>query len=64
LLKINSYAEQRRRTPTRLLKRRTRFGLCRHSAREREELASQLLKVIEVHAGGDFVESTVEFSWV
>jgi hypothetical protein len=63
-LKINSYAEERGLPAARLPQRWTLFGLCRHPAREREKLASQLLKVIEFHAGGDFVESPVEFSWV
>jgi hypothetical protein len=40
------------------------LGFCREATREREELATQFLEVIEIHAGDDFLESPVEFGWV
>jgi hypothetical protein len=40
------------------------LGPFRDAAREREELATQLLEVIEIHPGDDFLESPVEFGWV
>ena len=32
--------------------------------REREELASHVFEVIEVHSSDDFLESPVKFGWV
>jgi hypothetical protein len=64
VLEIDTHAEDGSVAPARFPERWTLLGRCRDAARERQELATQLLEVIEVHAGDDFLESPVEFGWV
>ena len=62
--KINAYAKERRLAPARLTERSTSLRLGTQAVGEGEDLASQALEIIEVHACDDLLESPVKFGWV
>jgi hypothetical protein len=64
MLKINTYAEDRRFATARLPKGRTWLRLREDAVGELQKPASQIFEVIEVHASDDFLESPVKFGWV
>jgi len=64
MLKINTYAEDRRFASARLPKGRTSLRLREDAVGELQKPASQVFEVIEVHASDDFLESSVKFGWV